>query len=166
MLITLEKYLESRKQQADLRSKKLGLISFGIIIALAIAFPYALPLLGGLPTLVGVLSLATGASLLCCSIIPAFFGERLIDPQWYKEYADEQKELTQKITAPQETKSNNVSSTTIQEGKLKLNRSAVPHECIINKSANFDSSFFKAVKAENLLHDPELKTIVSRCITS
>lgn len=158
MLITLEKYLESRKQQADLRSKKLGLISIGIIIALAIAFPYALPLLGGLATLVGVLSLATGASLLCCSIIPAFFGERLIDPQWYKEYADEQKELTQKITAPQETKSNNVSST-IQEGKLKLNGSAATQKC--TDKPNLSSCFFNSEKPRV---DSEQNTI-SKCLT-
>ncbi len=157
MLITLEKYLESRKQQADLRSKKLGLISIGIIIALAIAFPYALPLLGGLATLVGVLSLATGASLLCCSIIPAFFGERLIDPQWYKEYADEQKELTQKITAPQETKSNNVSST-IQEGKLKLNGSAATQKC--TDKPNLSSCFFNSEKPRV---DSEQNT--SKCLT-
>ncbi len=158
MLITLEKYLESRKQQADLRSKKLGLISIGIIIALAIAFPYALPLLGGLATLVGVLSLATGASLLCCSIIPAFFGERLIDPQWYKEYADEQKELTQKITAPQETKSNNVSST-IQKGELKLNGSAATQKC--TDKPNLSSCFFNSEKPRV---DSEQNTI-SKCLT-
>lgn len=157
MLITLEKYLESRKQQADLRSKKLGLISIGIIIALAIAFPYALPLLGGLATLVGVLSLATGASLLCCSIIPAFFGERLIDPQWYKEYADEQKELTQKITAPQETKSNNVSST-IQKGELKLNGSAATQKC--TDKPNLSSCFFNSEKPRV---DSEQNT--SKCLT-
>lgn len=68
--------------------------------------------------------------MLCCSVIPAFFGERLIDPQWYKEYADEQKELTQKIPEAQETKSNNVSST-VQEGKLKLNESAGPMSVLL-----------------------------------
>ncbi len=96
----LKPYLpEFRKQQEDIRCKKLGLISIAIIISLAIAFPFALPLLGGAATLVGVLCLATGATLICCSIIPAFCGERLIDPEWDKEYADIKKESTKKLIA-------------------------------------------------------------------
>ena len=92
-----KEYLESRKQQAELRSKKLGLISIGIIIGLAIGFPFVLPLLGTTATLVGVLCLGIGATLICCSIIPAFFGERLIDQEWHNDYAAREKELTQPI---------------------------------------------------------------------
>jgi|APFre7841882793_1041355.scaffolds.fasta_scaffold14531_2 hypothetical protein len=92
-----QKYLESRKQQAELHSKKLGLISIGIIISLAIGFSFVLPLLGTAATLVGVLCLAIGVTLICCSIIPAFVGERLIDPEWYTDYAAVEKALTQPI---------------------------------------------------------------------
>lgn len=89
---------EFRKQQEDLRQKKLALISITIVISLVIAFPCALPLLGGVATLVGVLCWSIGAALICCSIIPAFCGERLIDPEWLKEYSIEKEKIQQKIT--------------------------------------------------------------------
>lgn len=90
---------EFRKQQEDIRCKKRALISIAVLIGLAIGFPFALPLLGSVATLVGMLCLATGATLICCSIIPAFFGERLIDPEWLKEYSIEKEKYQKKITA-------------------------------------------------------------------
>lgn len=97
---------EFRKQQAEVRHKKLALLSIAVIIGLAIGFPFALPLLGGAATLVGVVSLATGATLLWCSIIPAFVGEKLIDNEWLAEYHRKKEsfsQIYQKIEIEEET---------------------------------------------------------------
>lgn len=92
-----QEYLKSKKQQEELRHQKPALISIGIIIGLAIAFPLILPLLGGAATLVGVTSLAIGATLLCCSIIPAFVGERTIDSEWIAQAQYEKGQFLQKM---------------------------------------------------------------------
>jgi hypothetical protein len=93
---------ELKKQQEAIRYKKLSLISIAIVIGLAIAFPFALPLLGTTVTFIGVLCLTIGATLICCSVIPAFVDIRLINPEWYKEYSIEKEKWQQKMTAIKE----------------------------------------------------------------
>lgn len=106
----IEEYLkpydpEIKKQQSELHSKILAWISVATIVILTTAFivPFALGLLGSSATLVGVPYLALVAGLSCCSILPAFFGEKLIDPEWMKEFYSEKEKRQQKIVTMMET---------------------------------------------------------------
>lgn len=116
---------EVKKQEEDLRLKKRALISIAIIIGLVIAFPLVLSLLGGAAMLIGVASLAVGATLLCCSVIPDFFGERLIEPEWDKEYSIQKSKWQQKISAikteTEETISNKTVAIIQQPEQMALN---------------------------------------------
>lgn len=95
---------EIKKQLAELRSERNAWISIAIIVSLTSAFavPFALGLLGSSATLMGVAYLTLIASLSCYSIIPGFFGERLIDPEWIKEFYNEKEKRHQKITSIKE----------------------------------------------------------------
>lgn len=92
---------EIKKQQAELHSKIVAWISVTTILVLTMAFmvPFALGLLGSSATIVGVPYLAVVAGLSCCSILPAFFGERLIDPKWMKEFSIKKEKRHQKLVA-------------------------------------------------------------------
>ncbi|WP_342219541.1 hypothetical protein [Rickettsiella endosymbiont of Miltochrista miniata] len=171
---------EVRKQQEDSRHKKRALVSIAIIIGLAIGFPFALPLLAGAATLVGVTSLAIGATLLFCSVIPAFVGERLIDPEWIAEYSHEKNKWQEKIleitTKPEaiiekaeEPISNKQISHVKQRQPLRVEAATqtIPDDYYIDNSIRF--GFFNTVeklKAENILYDHEQRTFVPTCITS
>lgn len=96
---------EIKKQQAQLHAKMLAWISIATIIVLSTAFivPFALGLLGSSATLVGVPYLALVAGLSYCSILPTLFSERLIDPEWMKEFSIEEEKRHQKIVAIKKT---------------------------------------------------------------
>lgn len=108
---------EVKKQQADLRSKQLAWVSIAVIVGLTSAFtvPFAFGLLGSFASLMGVSCLAIGATLICCSIIPAFFGETLIDPEWVKEFCIEKEKWQQKRTALTATAETTVINETMTE---------------------------------------------------
>lgn len=144
---------EVKKQEEDLRHKKRALISIAIIIGLAIAFPLVLSLLGGAAMLIGVASLAVGATLLCGSVIPAFFGERLIEPEWNKEYSREKNIWRRKIAEIKAT-----SPLTIE-----MATQTTSDESIMDKPPiNYNISFFIPAKSSI---DPEQEAIVQRDIT-
>ena len=170
---------EVRKQQEDSRHKKRALVSIAIIIGLAIGFPFALPLLAGAATLVGVTSLAIGATLLFCSVIPAFVGERLTDPEWIAEYSHEKNKWQEKILEittkteiiiekAEEPISNKQISHVKQTEPLRVDAATqtIPDDSANGKpSIICNISFFNTVKTSV---DSEQKTmdIVPQCITS
>jgi hypothetical protein len=88
---------EVKKQQEELHHKKRALISLAIFVVLAVAFPFALPLLGGAAILFGVAFSVTEATLLVYSI-SAYIGERLSDPEWYKEHSIQEEKWQKKIS--------------------------------------------------------------------
>ncbi|MFZ0219352.1 MAG: hypothetical protein WAL30_04005 [Candidatus Aquirickettsiella sp.] len=92
-----QEYLKFSEQQTALHYKKRGLIAIGLIVALAIAYSFVLPLLSIATTFIGISCLTVGVSLVCCSIVPAFVGEKLIDPKWEIAYAAVEKENRQQI---------------------------------------------------------------------
>lgn len=91
---------EFKKQQADLRSRKLAWVSIPVIIGLVTAFavPFALGLLGSLAALVGVVCLVSAISLTFYSMM-SFFGETLIDHEWIKVYEIEKEKCQLKLSA-------------------------------------------------------------------
>lgn len=174
---------EVKKQQADLRSKKLAWVSIAVIIGLATAFtvPFTLGLLGSLATLVGVVCLASAVSLTCCSIIPAFFGETLIDDEWIKEYEIEKEKSQKKIAAIITTSETEV----INQGIVKKNSHSLiiqqtPQIDLTKKSTTpslisvateniqqiigfiYNSSFFKRSKKDETIHLQSLTTSANK----
>lgn len=130
-----KEHIHSRKQQQDLRHKKNGLIALGLLTTLVIGYSYALPLLlGTVAAFASALCLAVSATLICCcSIVPAFIRERLIDPEWYKGYTSEKEEyrqiITQKIkglsateVAKEETQQVIINPLSIQKNPIELNQ--------------------------------------------
>ena len=129
---------EFKKQQADAYAKQQAWVSIAIITGLTTAFavPLALGLLGSISTLVGVIGLALGVSLTCCSIIPAFFGEALIDPEWVKQYEIEKEKCRQKLSALKATSETEVGNEAIdcrshaivspQIQSMKLHKTSIP----------------------------------------
>lgn len=173
---------EVKKKQEDLHHKKRALISIAIIVGLAIGFPFALPLLAGAATLVGVTSLAIGATLLFCSVIPAFVGERLIDPEWIAEYSHEKNKWQEKISEIT-TKTEII----IEEAEEPLSNKTIPivkqsEQKLLNKAKKLGVeaatqtdehigipsiichlSFYKPEKSA---FDSKHQTIVPQCTTS
>lgn len=166
---------EVKKKQEDLRHKKRALISIGIIVGLAIGFPFALPLLAGAATLVGVTSLAMGATLLFCSVIPAFVGERLIDPEWIAEYSHEKNKWQEKISEittkteiiieeAEEPMSNKQIANVKQTEPLVANAAIQTDDYVIQQPITYNISLL--FKAEKPSVDSDQKTIAARCVTS
>lgn len=160
-----EEYIQSRQQQEDFRSRKQGLIAIGMLLTLIIGYIYFLPLLSTAATFVGVLCLGLGATLVCCSIVPAFVGESLIDPEWYKEYSIEREKhkqiITQKIKgiapseiANEQTQSaiirplpiQNQSIELIQIGRPTDKKPSTSNNSISKKPQNTRYSFFAKEK--------------------
>lgn len=100
---------ETKKQQEELLHKKRALIAIAITVGLAIAFPFALPLLGGATILVALASSVTVVALLCYSVA-AFVGERLIDSEWVADYFREKEKWQKKIATIKETSEEQISN--------------------------------------------------------
>lgn len=121
---------ETKKQQEELLHKKHALIAIAITVGLAIAFPFALPLLGGATILAIVSSSVIGVALLCYSVA-AFVGERLIDSEWVADYSREKEKWQKKIATIKETTEEQVVSNkplpvTQQTKQITLNKATNP----------------------------------------
>lgn len=90
---------EVKKQQAELRSKKNAGISVAIIVGLTVAFA----LFGSFATLTCV-AYAVFVLVFCLYAGLNFFGEKLIKPEWMKEFSIEKEMREKKITAMKEAK--------------------------------------------------------------